>query len=344
LRRPAAWSLALSLVAHALVAFFVLRVPSERTPHSAPDSVEVDVRLVESTAPPAPAAEVARPSRPPRETPGAKPDRASRSAPATPGITRRAPPAPAAAASRNPSLLRMRSLADSRPLGQAPPGVEPGEVPRPSGLPFLPPPDVIHHPLTPQVQGGRTTSSGLGVKVDSDGAISFRDPKFVQDVKPGLGGLPGMVGAGGRFDINDLAERAAGNDPYGYEKGKIAEATFEERLCLAEQAALKRKREGLFHLKDRLERLLQLPGLTAARRREIVFEWWDECVDDTADGQPNLGAAARATILVFIRRVFPPEGPDAYTPAELAALNGRRISRGAFDPYGTGRTPDAGAR
>jgi hypothetical protein len=237
----------------------------------------------------------------------------------------------------------MRSPAESTPLVRAPAGEEAGGA-RKSGLPFLDPPDVIHHPVGKQVQGGRTTSSGLGVKVGGDGSIRFRDPAVVQDVKPGLGVLPGMVGVGGRFDINDLTERAAGNDPYSYEKHKIAEATFEDRLCLAQEAALRRKQDGLFHLKERLEGLLQVPGLTPERRREVVFEWWDECLDDTADGQPNFGAAARATILVFIRRVFPPGGPDAYSPTELAALNGRRASRSAFDPYGTFGRPDAGAR
>jgi hypothetical protein len=342
-----------SLAAHALLVAMLWRLPwAQVSGPSLRDAIEVDVRLATDPAFQTPgtvhdpgASAPAAPRSPAAREVARWIDRTTRP-PRAVGRDRKPTSTSAAAGEHraNPFFLRMRSPVEASPLTRAPPGTEPADAARPSGLPFLPPPDVIHHPLTPQVQGGRTTSSGLGVKVGSDGAISFRDPKFVQDVKPGLGVLPGMVGLGGRFDINDLTERAAGNDPYAYEKRKIAEATFEERLCLAQQAALARKQEGLFHLKDRLEKLLHLPGLTAARRREIVFEWWDECVDDTADNQPNLGAAARATILVFIRRVFPPESPDAYTPAELAALNGRRVSRGAFDPYDTGRTPDAGER
>jgi hypothetical protein len=201
------------------------------------------------------------------------------------------------------------------------------------GLPNIPLPDVVHHPISKQVQGGRTTSSGLGVKVGGDGAIAFKDPAAAQ-----------LAPLGARFDLNDVTERLAGNDPYAREKRQIAEATFEDRLCLAEEAAWRRKQEGMYYLKERLERLLVTPGLTSARRREIVFDMWDECVDDHADGQPNLGAAARAGIIAFIRRAFPAGSADAYTPAEIASLNERRVSRSPFDPYATARAPDAGVR
>ena len=136
----------------------------------------------------------------------------------------------------------------------------------------------------------------------------------------------------GKFDPNDSAARATGDDSYAYEKKKIAEATFEERLCLADEAARRRQQDALFHLKDWLEKLAQAPGLTTAERREALFELWDECLDDGGEGRPNLGGAARATVIAFIRRTFPAGGVERYTAAELAAFNRRRTSRVAFDP------------
>jgi hypothetical protein len=220
----------------------------------------------------------------------------------------------------------MRSPVASAPLYRAPSDGQPPPAPaRDSlGLPIIPLPDVIHHPIEKRTQGNTSTGTGLGVKVDAEGGIAFKDP------------------AG--FDLNHLAERMAGNDSYSHEKRRMAEATFEDRFCLAKEAVLRRQHEGLFHLKDRLSGLMQLPGLTAAQRREIIFEMWDECLDGAAEGQPDLGAAARASILAFIRRAIPAGSGDAYTAAELTALNLRRVSRSLFDPYGTLTRPDAGAR
>jgi hypothetical protein len=220
----------------------------------------------------------------------------------------------------------MRSPGESSPLlRHAPVAEAPPTAPaRDSlGLPIIPLPDVVHHPIEKRTQGNTRTGTGLGVKVDAEGGIAFKDP--------------------GGFDLNDLAERIAGNDSYSHEKRRVAEATFEERFCLAEEAALRRQRDGLFHLKGRLEKLMQLQGMSGAQRREILFEMWDECLDGAADGQPDLGAAARATIVAFIRRAMPAGSGAAYTPAELTALNLRRVSRALFDPYGTLTRPDAGA-
>jgi hypothetical protein len=102
---------------------------------------------------------------------------------------------------------------------------------------------------------------------------------------------------------------------------------------MAQKASAERKRNALFRLKDRLARALSSTASTA-QRHELIFEIWDE-IDDGADGPERGGAAARATILAFIRRTFPPGGPDAYSADAILALNRRRYSRDPFDPYGT---------
>ena len=371
--RSRAWPFALSLATHALLALVVVRGtgPASLLSRTARDVLEVEIRVqpplpeaAPVTPPPAPPSDRAPPASPrraspprasrapkaprpgpePRPEPAPRPDATPAPTSATPAPVAEAKPASA------PSWLRMRALAAAPPppsrlppLVQLPPGEAAPPPPRNEvGLPDIPLPDVIHHPIGKQVQGNSTTSSGLGVKVDREGAITFETPTGAPDVQAGP--LDGSVGISGRFDLNNLTERLAGNDPYAYEKRKIAEATFEDRLCLAREAARRRQQEGLFNLNEHLEWLRHLPGLTRPQLREVVFDLWDECMDTGADGEPNLGAAARAGILAFIRRVLPPGTADAYTPAELVALNERRTSRNPFDPYGSfDRVPAPGS-
>jgi hypothetical protein len=325
--RPFGWPLWVSLAVHGLVALLLLR----GTPHldraRGPQTVELEV----TTSPPA---EAPRPEVPEaREKDGTRRERK----PPRPRVVL-APPAPSGgdrgggdAAPPSVSWLSMRGRGT---VDLNAPGEGAGPARDPLGLPYNPLPEVVHRPASPRAQPGvHTTASGLEVRIEPDGTLMFRDPGAVRNVRPTV--FPsGLVGVSGTFDINDALERAAGNDPYAAEKRKIAEETFEDRLCLAQAAARQRKQEGLFRLSQQLQRLTSTPGLSDARRRELVFDLWDDCVEETADGEPDLGAAARATIIAFIRRTFPPESPRAYTAGELASLNARRSSRRAFAPYG----------
>ena len=139
--------------------------------------------------------------------------------------------------------------------------------------------------------------------------------------------------------------RMLGDDPYRLAKQKLAEETREQRIHMALAAAARNKREALFRLKDDLERVARAPDLSAAERRDTLFQLWDECLEPSADAGAGTdhGAMARTTILAFTRRLYPPGSPDAFTPTELAMLNRRRTSRQIFDPYGspTSRSEDA---
>jgi hypothetical protein len=336
-----------SLAAHALVALALILAARRPTPRLAREETPLEIELrsegpASSTTPPAdpavPAPAVSSERRPRRKIVAQAPNAQVRPTSAVPG----ADVAPA------PPWLRMRPSVETTPLALAAPAEKsPAAPPRDElGLPFNPVPNVLHHRASERTEPGkRTTPSGLQVEIRPDGTLSFSDPARIRNVKPTL--FPnGMVGVSGAFDLNDAMGRLAGNDPQSYEKRKIAEATFEDRLCLARAADLQRKQEALFHLEQQLQSLRALPGLTSERRHEVIFELWDDCVDDGADGQPALAAAARATIVAFIRRVCPPGSPDAFTPNEIVAFNRRRTARLPFDPYGTlaRPPPDAGFR
>jgi hypothetical protein len=323
---------------HALLVVVVLsRAPRPRVAQDEPLAVELrDVveapplpsvgPPLPSVGPPLPPVGPPLPSGPPRVGPSRSLGRRA----ATPSLSRSpTPPAPAESPA-TPSLLSMREAPDLRLPAPPPP-----ERPRDElGLPSNPVPNVIHHPVgPPPLAGTHRDPSGLETKIGADGSITFRDPASVREVHGTVG--PQGPGVGGKLDFNDTIERWAGNDPYAYQKRKIADATFEERLCLAQEDARRRGQEALFHLKDRLERVLHVPGLSLTDQRRTIFELWDECLDGKEDTAQSIGAAARATITAFIRRAFPPGTARAYPAAELAALNARRSSAVRFDPYGS---------
>jgi hypothetical protein len=338
------WPLLASLAFHGAVVWFLALTPRARpTPPRAPaGALEIELRS-EAPGRVTPAAPARLRVTPPAAKSGATAAGGHRArarteqaeAAAAPAVTPLAP---------GPGLLGMRRPGDSLLPASAPHGLGPSATPPRSGwaLPGEALPNVIHHPAAGPLMGRHAAASGVTAKVAADGAITFTGPDAVEDVKieplPGHGILPGGLFVTGKPDFNDQLLRAAGDDPYAYAKKQYREDTFEDRLCLAEKAALGRKQQGLFQLKERLERLLQQPGLSQAQRRELVFEMWDECSDGAPDrdkAELDLGAAARATILAFIRRAFPADSPNAYASSELAALNRRRASRLAFDPYGS---------
>lgn len=191
---------------------------------------------------------------------------------------------------------------------------------------YQPTPNVVHHPVTPNVVGTHRTPAGVEARVQPDGSIRFRDPP---PVSAHAGGLA--------FDLNDFVFRAAGVDPYSTQKARLADETREDRICLANEDRLQRKKLALHELRRRLDDVVQPEGGSALswhERRTLVFELWDDCTEGGTDAERALAASYRATIVAYVRRVFPPGSPQAFTPQELIALNQRRSAREPFDPYG----------
>jgi hypothetical protein len=193
-------------------------------------------------------------------------------------------------------------------------------------------------------------SGGVTARVGEDGSIHFGGPKDLviddpsfQKVGEGAG-----VGLMAHLDITDQIMKLAGQDPYASAKRAIADETREQRLCMATRYQGERRKHELFNLASKVRRLAARADLSAAERRALVFDIWDECTEETESG-PDYGAMARATIVAVVRDVFPAGTDRAYQPAELLALNQRRSSRQRFSPYDLiqqverGRHPDAGA-
>jgi len=195
-------------------------------------------------------------------------------------------------------------------------------------------------------------SGGVTARVDEDGSIHFAGPKDVAVASPleQPSENQGQLGVRLRFDVTDQVMKLAGQDPYASAKRALAEETREQRLCMARRYQGERKKQELWNLAAKVRGLGARPELSAAERRALVFDLWDECTEEAESGA-DYGAMARATILAVVRELFPAGTDRAYQPAELLALNQRRTSRQRFAPYAPvaatesrrGRHPDAGA-
>src|SRR5262249_8298905 len=123
------------------------------------------------------------------------------------------------------------------------------------------------------------------------------------------------------LNIEDWTLRKLGADPYLSNKTRLYDDTREVRQEMAATARAGDLQRAILDLPNYLDALWRDRRISAARRRRLLFQLWDEC-DDTDPGRQ-----ARAIILGFIR-----DHHIAYDVAELDQLNRRRTTRELFAP------------
>jgi hypothetical protein len=156
--------------------------------------------------------------------------------------------------------------------------------------------------------------------IGQDGSVTFVDRPPVE-----LGPIP--IPLSGSFDLNDAIEKQLGKELYPAEKRWFLEHTAELRRSLSDSAQARSLARGALHLRGQLELIAEDGGLPAVRKRELIFELWDDCAPD------DVGEQAQRIVEQFIRDRMPSGSALAYDPAELAQLNRRRASPRPFDPY-----------
>jgi len=137
---------------------------------------------------------------------------------------------------------------------------------------------------------------------------------------------------GGAFNIDDLIMRKTGVDPYASRKLHVLDATRDERAEIGGRRRAEQLKKSTQIMHANLDRLWAAVGDPAARK-QALFELWDECAET---GDPKLveaGADARRLVVGFIRARLPAGSADAYTAAELGALNRKKQSKAPFQPY-----------
>lgn len=154
----------------------------------------------------------------------------------------------------------------------------------------------------------------FSARVARDGTVEVRDQSIRAE------------GLGFGFDVNDLLSKALGRETYLPEKRRLLEESFERRAILASSARRDQLEAALADLPSRLDALWNDRRRSAAARRRLLFDLWDEI-----DASDPACAPARAIIEAFIRQHLPAGSPEAYSPSELSTLNAGRAIR--FFPY-----------
>jgi hypothetical protein len=147
---------------------------------------------------------------------------------------------------------------------------------------------------------------------------------------------------------NEWALALSGSDPAAAAKAGFLARTAAFRQRLAIGFATLQFREGLRALPGQLLAIWTDRSLSAAKRRRLIFQRWDDCHDPLAiptavpdatasidEARARTAAAAREHIEAFVRRHLSTGSTDAFTPDELRRLNRTRKSPTAFAPYET---------
>jgi hypothetical protein len=168
--------------------------------------------------------------------------------------------------------------------------------------------------------GGYTAEKSTYVaKVDPDGKIHIHDKPNIQ-----------REGIGLRFDVNDALMRKFGSDPYASAKLKMMDRTRDQRVAIGKEY----KREVLSHSGEYMRKNINwLWGMTGdlAKRKQGLFDLWDECAETGSEELVNGGIDARRVLVAWVQLKL--VGKQAYTAAELARLNAHRRSKMVFAPY-----------
>ena len=161
--------------------------------------------------------------------------------------------------------------------------------------------------------------------LSNEEATGHRDPK------PDHGDVSTIAILSGGFDITDALMRRHGQDPYASRKLAYLDSTRDHRVQIGQRHRQQQLEQAAVIMKANLDRVWSLP--TPAARREALFELWDECAETGPEQLVTAGREARKLVVGVIRSRLPVGSADAFTAAEIAALNRTKQSKAMFAPY-----------
>lgn len=141
------------------------------------------------------------------------------------------------------------------------------------------------------------------------------------------------------FDITDAAMRRKKKDPYVSAKLRFMRETAAWRRTLRRAAKRRARRAYFARLPSRLQTLWKRTDISTLRKRALLFELWEECLEPGRTTVSLLAQQARWMILRFIQKHLPSSSPHAFTKRELSWMSKRRRGLIRFDPYGRIKRP-----
>jgi len=126
------------------------------------------------------------------------------------------------------------------------------------------------------------------------------------------------------MDSQDKIMLEHGIDPYARNKLAYLDRTRDQRVEIGKRYHKEQLKKSVLYMQQHVARLW---GMTkdVAKRKEGIFELWDECTEVGDPEDVAGGEAARAFALSYAKTL-------GYTPDEVAAFNAKRQSKQPFAP------------
>ncbi len=152
----------------------------------------------------------------------------------------------------------------------------------------------------------KTEKQTFRAKVNPDGSVKLED-------KPE------------NMDSQDKFMLDHGVDPYARNKIAYLDRTRDQRVAIGKRYRSEQLKKSVVYMQQHIARLFA-STTDVQKRKEGLFELWDECAET---GDPEViagGEAARAFVMSYVRGKLP------FTPDEIRAFNARRQSKQPFAP------------
>lgn len=151
-------------------------------------------------------------------------------------------------------------------------------------------------------------------RINPDGTVTFRKPRMEFDRTTGRFSMPGR-----NYRI--------------WEKLRYLDRTRAKRLKIRRRWKQRIEKGYFTHIDARLHKIWQRNDLSYAAKKQVLFELWNECLENDGSEKAKRTQRARSAIIRFIRKHLPKGSPHAYTAQELKRMARLRAGRAPFNPY-----------
>ena len=212
--------------------------------------------------------------------------------------------------------------------------------------PLPPPPDIPGERVQNEIDDVRAQLKRAG-RYDPDELAALRakqvalnEERANEELKPGGGGtyktekqtFHAKVNADGSVKIEskaaDLQDRIAqrnGIDSYAANKLRYLDRTRDQRVAIGKRYREQELRKSVIYMQQHIARLWSMTT-DVAKRKQGLFELWDECSETGTPEEIAGGEDARTFVMAHIRATV------KYSPEELRKLNAERHSKQPFAP------------
>ena len=173
--------------------------------------------------------------------------------------------------------------------------------------------------------------------------VALNGEQEAEELKPAGGGtyqteketFRAKVNADGSVKITDKPENMDGQDkmmlrngidPYARNKMAYLDRTRDQRVAIGKEHHTEELKKSVRYMQQHISRLWAMTK-DVQKRKEGLFELWDECIEEGEGEMEDVvgGASARSFVMGYIRSI-------GFTPEEVRAFNARRQSKQAFAP------------